>query len=273
MRYIEKKMLISLHQCLKNILKSKQLKTLLFVNMLAIIVLINLVPVMAEPGDSVIYDYLNENGKTTDIVKLIVVLTTLTILPAIVLTMTVFPRILIVLSFTRSAMGTQQTPPNQVLIGIALILCFFVMSPIITEIKAEAYDPYMAGDLKTEEAFDKAMKPMRQFMFDKAKTEPQTINFFLGLAGKQEVPETIDDIPSLVLMMSFITSELKKAFIMGFIIYIPFIVIDMIVASVLMAMGMMMIPPTTISLPFKILLFIIVDGWTLLFKTLVTSFG
>ncbi len=271
-------MAISLHQYLKNTQKNKadfrkKIALVCCFCLIALIIVFNVLMVSAEPEQPVIFDYLNEGDNTTDIVKLIIVLTTLTLLPSIIMTMTVFPRILIVISFTRNAMGTQQTPPNQVLIGIALILSLLIMSPIISIIKAEAYDPYMAGEINTDQALTAAMSPMRDFMFEQAKTEPETVKFFLGLYGSAEIPNTIEEMPTLVLMMSFITSELKKAFIMGFIIYIPFIVVDMIVASVLMAMGMMMIPPTTISLPFKILLFIIVDGWSLLFQTLVTSFG
>lgn len=225
----------------------------------------------AQPTDSIIGDFLSEQNNYADIINLIVVLTLLALVPAIILTITVFPRILIVLSFTRNGIGTQQTPPNQVLIGISLILTLLIMSPIINQIIETAYDPFMAGEIEQKEAFDNAMTPMKEFMFNHAKTEPDTINFFLQLSDVEEVPESIEDIPIPALMMSFITSELKKAFIMGFVIFIPFIVVDMIVASVLMSMGMMMIPPTTISLPFKILLFVLVDGWTLLFQTLVNS--
>lgn len=224
-------------------------------------------------AESVVNDFLSGGEETTDVVRVLVILTILTVLPSIIMTVTAFPRIIIVMSFTRSAMGTQQMPPNQILIGIALILTFFVMSPIVTTIKDVAYDPYMAGDLDSTEAYEAALEPIREFMFEQSKTEPESINFFLSLYGIEEAPENLDEIPTVVLMMSFITSELKKAFIMGFLLYIPFIVVDMIVSSVLMSMGMMMMPPAMISLPFKILLFILVDGWNLLFKTLILSFG
>jgi flagellar biosynthetic protein FliP len=170
-------------------------------------------------------------------------------------------------------MGTQQMPPNQVMIAIALILTFFIMTPTFTVVANDAYQPYMAGEISTEEAYERAINPMKEFMFSQSRTEPKSINFFMELYGMEENPENLEEMPLVVVMMSFITSELKKAFIMGFVLYVPFIVVDMIVASVLMAMGMMMIPPVTISLPFKILLFVLVDGWTLLFETLVKSFG
>lgn len=229
--------------------------------------------VMAEPSSSIITDYLSGGSNTSDMVKILVILTILTVLPTIIMTVTAFPRIIIVLSFTRSAMGTQQMPPNQILIGIALILSFFVMSPVVTTIKVESYDPYMEGQIDTEQAYNAAIEPIREFMFTQAKTEPECIEFFLNLYGMDEKPENFDEMPTVVIMMAYITSELKKAFIMGFMMYIPFIVVDMIVASVLMSMGMMMMPPAMISLPFKVLLFILVDGWTLVFKTLILSFG
>jgi flagellar biosynthetic protein FliP len=147
------------------------------------------------------------------------------------------------------------------------------MTPTFTVVANDAYQPYMAGEISTEEAYERAINPMKEFMFSQSRTEPKSINFFMELYGMEENPENLEEMPLVVVMMSFITSELKKAFIMGFVLYVPFIVVDMIVASVLMAMGMMMIPPVTISLPFKILLFVLVDGWTLLFETLVKSFG
>lgn len=227
--------------------------------------------VRAEPVDSVLNGTLL-GDQASDVVRILVILTFLTLLPALVMTVTSFTRIIIVLSFVRSAMGTQQSPPNQVLIGIALILSLFVMSPVIDEIKDTAYDPYMNGEIETGEALDRASTPLKKFMFNQTVTEPENLNFFLGLYGMEEKPETLDDIPMAVLVVSFITSELKKAMIMGFMIYIPFIVIDMIVSSILMSMGMMMLPPAMISMPFKILLFVMVDGWTLVIKTLIAGF-
>ncbi len=261
------------HQFWKSISKVKSKRIITSLLAFVFILLINTHTAMAEPETSVLQDVLSGGSGTTDVVKILVILTILTILPSIIMTVTAFPRIIIVLSFTRNAMGTQQMPPNQILIGIALVLTFFIMNPVFADIKTEAYDPYMAGEIETQEAYNAAMEPIREFMFKHAKTEPDSIDFFLGLYGAEEKPGSLDDIPSVVLMMAFITSELKKAFIIGFLLYIPFLVIDMIVSSVLMAMGMMMMPPAMISLPFKVLLFILIDGWTLLFKTIVLSFG
>jgi len=260
----------SLKQFCQNIIRDK---TKLIVTPLLIIICLFLITntALAEPVDSIVGEFLGEQDNYADIINLVVVLTLLAFVPAIILTITVFPRILIVLSFTRNGIGTQQTPPNQVLIGIALILTFLVMTPVIDQVIETAYDPFIAGEIEQDVAFDNALRPMKEFMFSHARTEPDTINFFLRLSQIENVPNNVNDIPTPALMMSFITSELKKAFTMGFIIFIPFIVVDMIVASVLMSMGMMMIPPTTISLPFKILLFVLVDGWTLIFETLVTS--
>lgn len=260
-----------LKQFYLNILKNK---TKIIVSSLSILICLFIFTnqiVVAEPADSIIGDFLSEQDNYADIINLIVVLTLLAFVPAIILTVTVFPRILIVLSFTRNGIGTQQTPPNQILIGIALILTLLIMTPVIDQVIETAYDPFMEGEIEQEEAFENALLPMKEFMFSHARTEPNTINFFLQLSEIETVPESVSDIPTPALMMSFITSELKKAFTMGFIIFIPFIVVDMIVASVLMSMGMMMIPPTTISLPFKILLFVLVDGWTLIFETLVST--
>jgi flagellar biosynthetic protein FliP len=206
------------------------------------------------------------------IVNIIVVLLVLTLIPTILLMMTSFTRIVIVLSFTRNALGTQQMPPNQVMIGLALILTLFVMGPTFTEIKETAIDPYMEEQMDIFEALDIAEAPLREFMFRQAETEPKSLNLFLGMAGESVSPESIEEIPLGVLVSAFITSELTKAFRIGFMLYIPFIMIDMIVASILMSMGMMMLPPAMISLPFKLLLFIMVDGWNLIMKTIVYSF-
>ncbi len=247
--------------------KKKNVKTVLT----ALLFIVLSKSVYAEPGDLVSTDALSF-GQTSEIVRILVTLTILTVVPALIMTVTSFTRIIIVLSFVRSAMGTQQSPPNQVLIGIALILSFFIMSPVISEIKDKAYDPYMTGEMETVEALEIASVPLRKFLFDQASTEPENLNFFLNMYGVTDKPAGLDEIPMAVLITSFITSELKKAMIMGFMIYIPFIVIDMIVSSILMAMGMMMLPPAMISLPFKILLFVMIDGWTLLIKTLIAGF-
>ncbi|MGI5907524.1 MAG: flagellar type III secretion system pore protein FliP [Christensenellales bacterium] len=209
---------------------------------------------------------LGSRSETLDILGL---LTLLTLLPSILIMFTSFTRIIIVLSFVRNALGLQQMPPNQVLVGIALILTFFVMSPVLAKIDEQAYQPYVANEISQEEAVEKALEPVRDFMF--RQTFKEDLKFFQGVASVEA--EKLEDVPTEVLMPAFVTSEIKRAFQIGFLLYIPFIVIDMIVASALMSMGMMMLPPTIISLPFKVLLFVLVDGWMLTVQTLVTGFG
>ncbi len=193
----------------------------------------------------------------------------ISILPAILFTVTGFTRILIVLSFVRSALGTQNTPPNQALIGIALFLTLFVMAPTISAIKKDAWDPYSQHAISTTQAISRAEEPLRQFMF--AQTRSQDLSLFVSLA-KIKTPQTRAQIPTYVLIPAFIMSELKTAFEIGFLIFIPFLLIDLIVSSTLMSMGMIMLPPSFISLPFKILLFVLVDGWDLITTSLVKSF-
>jgi flagellar biosynthetic protein FliP len=203
-------------------------------------------------------------------IKLVMMMTVLTLAPAILIMMTGFTRILIVLSFLRQAMGVQQLPPNQLLVGLSLFLTFFVMGPVFTEINVKAIQPYVAGALPQEQAFETALVPLRRFMF--SQTRDQDLALFVKLA-KIEQPKTRADVPTLVLIPSFIISELKTSFMIGFMIFLPFLIIDILAASILMAMGMMMVPPIVISLPFKIMLFVLVDGWTLLIGSMVKSFG
>lgn len=203
-------------------------------------------------------------------IKMILVLTVLTLAPAILIMMTGFTRILIVLSFLRQAMGVQQLPPNQLLVGLSLFLTFFVMGPAFTEINQKAVQPYLNGSLAQDQALENALVPLRRFMF--TQTRDQDLALFVQLA-KVEQPKTRADVPTIVLVPAFIVSELKTAFMIGFIIFLPFLIIDILAASVLMAMGMMMVPPIVISLPFKIMLFVLVDGWTLLIGSMVKSFG
>lgn len=203
-------------------------------------------------------------------IKMVMVLTVLTLAPAILIMMTGFTRILIVLSFLRQAMGVQQLPPNQLLVGLSLFLTFFVMGPAFTEINQKAVQPYLSGGMSQELAIDSALAPLRRFMF--TQTRDQDLGLFVKLA-KIEQPKTRADVPTIVLVPAFIVSELKTAFMIGFIIFLPFLIIDILAASVLMAMGMMMVPPIVISLPFKIMLFVLVDGWTLLIGSMVKSFG
>lgn len=196
-------------------------------------------------------------------------LTVLTLAPAILMLMTSFTRIVIVLSFVRQAIGTQMMPPNQVVIGLALFLTFFVMAPVAGEINTQALQPYAQGQISQAVALERAQQPLRQFMFK--QTRQKDLALFVSMA-KMERPRRPDDIPTHVLIPAFIISELKTAFQIGFVIYLPFLVIDMVVASILMSMGMMMLPPIMISLPFKLILFVLVDGWHLLSRALITSF-
>ncbi|MDR3277750.1 MAG: flagellar type III secretion system pore protein FliP [Oscillospiraceae bacterium] len=208
-------------------------------------------------------------GADTQTVDIVILLTVLTLLPSIVIMLTGFTRIIIVLSFMRNALGMQQTPPNQVLVGLALFLTMFVMGPVISDVYENAYVPYSNNEITQTEFFTRAMEPTRAFML--RQTYKTDMSFFVGLSG--ETVEDVESVPNRVLIPAFLTSEIKQAFKIGFFIYIPFIVIDMVVASTLMAMGMMMLPPAMISLPFKVLLFVMVDGWQLVIGALVQSFG
>lgn len=202
--------------------------------------------------------------------QIIFLLTILSLLPSIIIMMTSFTRIIIVLSFVRNALGLQQTPPNQVLIGLALFLTLFIMSPIINQINTEAYTPYTKGEITQEEALDRAQGPIREFMLK--QIDEDDLNMFVSLSPEETTIKDVDDIKTNVVIAAFITSELKRAFTIGFLIFLPFLIIDMVVASVLMSMGMVMLPPVMISLPFKLILFVLVDGWGLIVKTLILSF-
>ena len=203
-------------------------------------------------------------------IKIIMLLTVLTLAPAILIMMTAFTRIIIVLSFMRQALGTAQMPPNQLLVGLALFLTFFIMAPVFNKINSDSLQPYLNNQIGQDIAVEKALAPIRVFMFH--QTRATDLELFIRLS-KMETPKTRADVPTTVLIPSFVLSELKTAFMIGFIVYLPFLVIDMVAASVLMAMGMMMLPPVVISLPFKIMLFVLVDGWTLLIGSLVKTFG
>lgn len=201
--------------------------------------------------------------------QLLLLLTVLSLAPAILIMTTAFTRVVVVLSFLRSAMGTHASPPNQILVGLALLLTFFIMAPTWSQVNKEAFQPYVAGEISQEQAVDKALGPVRSFMFK--QTREKDLALFVKLADIKR-PETYEDIPTYVLVPAFAISELKTAFQIGFMIYIPFIVIDMVIASSLMSMGMIMLPPMMISLPFKLLLFVLVDGWSLLIRSLVMTF-
>ncbi|EAX48652.1 flagellar biosynthetic protein FliP [Thermosinus carboxydivorans Nor1] len=212
-----------------------------------------------------------ENPKDVALsLQVLFTLTVLSLAPSILIMMTSFTRIIIVLSFLRSALATQQTPPNQVLIGLALFLTFYTMSPYWDQINQNALQPYLAGTISQDTAMSEAMKPLRQFMLK--QTRENDLALFVNLSEGPR-PNSPEDITTSTLIPAFIISELKTAFQIGFLIYIPFIVIDMVVASTLMSMGMMMVPPVMISLPFKLLLFILVDGWHLIIRSLITSFN
>ncbi|BAB06161.1 flagellar type III secretion system pore protein FliP [Halalkalibacterium halodurans] len=203
-------------------------------------------------------------------VQLLLLLTVLSLAPSILILMTCFTRVVIVLSFVRTGLATQTMPPNQVIIGIALFITFFIMAPVFAEVNDQALTPFLDGEIDQQEAMDRAAIPMKEFM---AKhTREKDLALFMGYAGHDR-PESIEDIPLTALVPAFAISELKTAFQIGFLIFIPFLVIDMIVASVLMSMGMMMLPPIMISLPFKILLFVLVDGWYLVVQSLLLSFN
>ncbi len=211
----------------------------------------------------------NDPANVSTSVKLLLLLTVLSIAPSILVLMTSFTRVLIVLSFVRTSLGTQQMPPNQVIVGLALFLTFFIMAPIFSEVNDKALTPLFNEEINLEEAYERAALPLKDFM--SGHTRQKDLALFLGYAG-MERPKSVEDIPLTALVPAFAISELKTAFQIGFMIFIPFLVIDMIVASVLMSMGMMMLPPVMISLPFKILLFVLVDGWYLVVKSLLISF-
>ena len=211
----------------------------------------------------------NDNGSLNGSLRILLTLTFISLIPILLIMMTSFTRIIIVLHFTRAALNTQTAPPNQILIGLALILTFFIMEPTFTQINDQAIKPFNEGTITQEEAFELAMKPLREFMYP--QTQVKDVELFMDISGT-EWDGKLESIPNTVLIPSFMISELRTAFWIGFMIYIPFIVIDMVVASTLMSMGMMMLPPTTISMPFKILLFVMADGWSLIIGQLVRTF-
>jgi len=219
--------------------------------------------------NTVTLTYNDSNGMLSGSLRIMLVLTVIALLPMIVIMMTSFTRIIIVLHFTRSALGTQTAPPNQILIGLALILTFFIMEPTIVNVYTNAVQPFEEGQITQEEALDKGTASFREFMYP--QTQVKDVELFMSIAGKSWDGK-LESIPTSVLIPSFMISELRTAFWIGFLIYIPFIVVDMVVASTLMSMGMMMLPPTTISMPFKILLFVVADGWSLIIGNLVKTF-
>ena len=223
-------------------------------------------PVIPIPKLGLNIDEAQTPGEVANSFEILFILTILALAPSILIMMTCFTRIIIILSFIRKAISTQTTPPNQVLIGLAIFLTFFIMAPVGSEINEKAIRPYINEEITQDIALENAMKPVRTFMF--RQTRSKDLALFVDISNS-DIPKNIEDIPSKALIPAFIISEIKTGFEVGFILFIPFIVIDMVVASTLMSMGMMMLPPVMISLPFKILLFIMVDGWNLIIKSII----
>jgi len=226
-------------------------------------------PEAAAPFITIGMDETKDPGKTAVVLQIFLLMTILSLAPAILVMLTSFTRIVIVLSLLRRALGTMQAPPNQVLIGLALFLTFFIMTPVWQNINQNALQPYLDNKIGQQQAFQNAAEPLRKFMFK--QTREKDLALFVDIA-KVERPKDVDDIPISVLIPSFIISEVKTAFQIGLLLYVPFLIIDMVVASVLLSMGMMMLPPIMISLPFKLMLFVLADGWNLLVGSLVRSF-
>lgn len=222
------------------------------------------------PTDALI----NVNGDSVQTLEILFFTTVLMLMPSLIIVMTSFTRYIVVFSFLRNAMGTQQTPPNMVLVGMALILTLFTMNPTISAINEEAFVPYQAEEIGQMEFFERVQVPLKEFML--TWTKPESLELYCNMSGN-DMPETEEDavarLPLTVIIPAFVTSELKQAFTIGFLLYIPFLLIDMLVASTLMSMGMVMLPPSMISTPFKLLLFILLDGWQLLFATLAGGYG
>ncbi|MDR1109667.1 MAG: flagellar type III secretion system pore protein FliP [Deltaproteobacteria bacterium] len=227
----------------------------------------NMVPI---PTVSLSLDQADDSDRIATVINVMFLLTVLALAPSILVMMTSFVRIIVIFGFLRQAMGTQQTPPNQIIVSLALFMTFFIMMPVWRNIEERAYKPFMANEITQREAFDRAMVPVRDFMF--MQTRDKDLALFMRIAGEAK-PLNRDEVPTLSLIPAFIISELKTAFTIGFLLYMPFLVIDMVVASVLLSMGMMMLPPVMISLPFKLMLFVLVDGWALLAGSVVRSFG
>ena len=216
---------------------------------------------------------INVNGENVQTLQILFMTTMVTLLPSMVVMMTSFTRYIISFSFLRSAMGLQQNPPNMVLVGMALFLTLFTMSPVVSEIQTTAYEPYVAEEITQDEFFQRAEVPLKEFMA--RNTEQSALDLFCNIAGVDNLDgqQGAEELPLRILVPSFMTSELKRAFLIGFYLYIPFLLIDVVVASALMSMGMIMLPPSMISMPFKLLLFITLDGWQLLFSPLVQGFN
>ncbi len=256
---------------MRNMIQNRWLKTSF------LLLLVLFVTTVAQAAEPLPLPSLNigvgASSKPSDMavtIQIFLLLTILSLAPGLLIMMTSFTRIVVVLSFLRTALGTQSAPSNQIILALAMFLTFFIMSPIWNQINQEAYQPWKAQQITQQVAMDKAVAPIRKFML--SQTREKDLALFVSLS-KLARPKNADDIPTLTIIPAFMISELRTAFQIGFLIYIPFIVVDMVVASVLMSMGMMMLPPVMISLPFKILLFVLVDGWGLVISSLVKSFG
>lgn len=218
---------------------------------------------------------INVNGNQVPTLDILLMMTIVSLLPSLLIMVTSFVRTVIILSFLRNAIGVQQTPPNMVLVGIAIFLTLFIMDPVVQQINTEAYTPYKNQEITQAEAIERAQVPLKEFMLK--NTEKSALKMFLDLSGREDMEveeqEQLTELPMTVIIPSFMTSELKKGFTAGFLLYLPFLLIDIVVSSTLMSMGMMMLPPAMISMPFKLLLFVTVDGWELLFSTIAGSFN
>ncbi|WP_137167752.1 flagellar type III secretion system pore protein FliP [Salinimonas lutimaris] len=240
---------------------------------LALLVMGSLQPVMAQQGISALTVTTNPDG-TQDYsmtLQALFIMTALSLIPAFIMMMTSFTRIIVVLSILRQAIGLQQSPSNQILIGVSLFLSMFIMAPVFEQVNENALQPYLNEQMTSKEAFEQAKEPMRAFML--SQTRVKDLETFVRIAGDEDKYQDPSEVPLTILIPSFVTSELKTAFQIGFMLFIPFLIIDLVVASILMAMGMMMLSPMIVSLPFKLMLFVLVDGWNLIFGTLATSFG
>jgi len=237
---------------------------------LALVLLLTILPAAGFAADGIEAITIAGDGKSYSVtLQILAVMTLLTVLPSLLVMMTSFTRIIIVLSILRQAMGTPQTPSNQILLGLALFLTFFIMSPVLEKANDEALQPYLSDQISADIAIKKGIQPFRDFML--RQTRSDDLEMFARISGMPPISDS-DDVPLSLLLPAFVTSELKTAFQIGFMIFIPFLIIDMVVASVLMSMGMMMLSPLIISLPFKLMLFVLVDGWALIMETLAASF-
>lgn len=245
-----------------------------------LVLLVGLFSFTAYAAPAVTVDLGAGDGSETQfgVIEAMLTVTLLALAPSLLIMMTSFTRIVIVLSFLRNALGTQQSPPNQVLIGLALFLTLFIMWPVFTQINEKAYQPYQAGELTQQDAIDAAVVPLKEFML--RQTYTNDLNLFLSISNEKTgaeaelstLPEDLTDLGMEIVVPAFVTSELKRAFTIGFLLFVPFLIIDMVVSSTLMSMGMVMLPPSMIALPFKIMIFVLVDGWSLLIGTLVKGF-